>query len=120
MNPSILSLFATELQGFIMNSFAQDPTKMIAGIEKPILVLQGQRDIQVTAEDARRLGEANPGAKIVVLPDTNHVLKFVGSEDRAANLATYSNPSLPLAPGIVEIISDFIMPPRDPASPCPG
>ena len=41
-------------------------------------------------------------------PDVNHVLKSVGSDDRAANIATYSNASLPLGSGVVSAISDFL------------
>jgi hypothetical protein len=37
----------------------------------------------------------------------NHVLKEAPA-DRAANIATYSNPDLPLAPRRVDVIEDFI------------
>jgi hypothetical protein len=42
-----------------------------------------------------------------VLENANHVLK-VAPADRAANAATYSDPSLPLAPGIVDAIAGFV------------
>jgi hypothetical protein len=32
----------------------------------------------------------------------------VNSDDRRANFATYSDASLPLAPGVVSAISDFL------------
>jgi hypothetical protein len=37
----------------------------------------------------------------------NHVLKTAPAE-RAANFATYADPALPLAPGLVEAIADFV------------
>jgi uncharacterized protein len=37
----------------------------------------------------------------------NHVLKIAPAE-RAANFATYSNPALPLAPGLVDAIAGFV------------
>lgn len=40
---------------------------------------------------------------------TDHILKQVSSDDRGANVATYSDPSLPLAPAVVPAIADFIL-----------
>ena len=58
--------------------------------------------------DARALKLADPSAALRLLPDVNHVLKSVTSDDRQANIATYGNSSLPLAPGVVEAIVDFV------------
>jgi uncharacterized protein len=44
-----------------------------------------------------------------LLPDVNHVLKSVASDDVRANFATYGNSSLPLAPGVVQSISEFLV-----------
>jgi fermentation-respiration switch protein FrsA (DUF1100 family) len=88
--------------------FSYDPARLIAGFSKPVLILQGERDIQVDVPDARRLAESAREAGLVLLPDTNHVLKAVISADRRANLATYFDPSPPLAPGVVDAIADFV------------
>jgi len=40
----------------------------------------------------------------------NHVLKDVASDDRAANIATYSNPSLPIDSTIADAIASFVKP----------
>jgi len=61
--------------------------------------------MQVGVADAERLKQAAPGAKLVLLADTNHVLKTVTSDDRRANAATYADPSLPLAPGVVRFVT---------------
>ena len=37
-----------------------------------------------------------------------HVLKTVASDDRAANMATYADPSLPIAPAVVDAIAAFV------------
>ena len=58
------------------------------------MIVQGERDIQVSTTDAKDLAEAQPKAKLVLIPAMNHVLKDVGSDDRAANIATYADPSL--------------------------
>ena len=106
--PALQGLFRPQVQGFLISDLSYDPGKLIAEVRKPVLVLQGQRDIQVGEVDARRLKQMDPAAELVLLPGVNHVLKFVPADDRPANVATYTDPSLPLAPGVVDAIADFL------------
>ncbi|MGC2631502.1 MAG: alpha/beta fold hydrolase [Rhodomicrobium sp.] len=108
MHPALLELFRPEIQGFLISMLATDPGRLAANFHKPILIMQGERDIQVSLLDAQALKQAAPYAKLVLLPDTNHVLKTVTSPDRAANLVAYQKANLPLAPGIVDGIAEFI------------
>lgn len=101
-------LFSPAVQGFLISAFALDPAKLIGEVSKPVLILQGERDVQVSVADAERLKRAKPNASLALLPDTNHVLKQVASGDRGANLATYADPSLPIAPGVVDAIARFV------------
>jgi len=70
--------------------------------------LQGQQDIQTGVVDAELLQRANPSAKLVLVPKANHVLKSVASDDRAGNIATYANPNLPLADGVIDALAEFV------------
>jgi pimeloyl-ACP methyl ester carboxylesterase len=108
MNPVLMPLFAPQVQGFLINVFSYDPAKLISTVTKPVLIMQGERDLQASVGDARRLEQADPSAKLVLLPDTNHVLKTVTTDDRQVNAATYANPRLPLAPGVVDAVASFI------------
>ncbi len=108
MHPALMPLFAPQVQGFLIDVFSYDPAKLIAAVSKPVLIVQGKRDMQFSVADAERLKQAAPKAELVLLPDTNHVLKAVTSDDRRANAATYADPSLPLAPGVVDAIADFV------------
>jgi hypothetical protein len=113
ISPVLLPLFHPAVQGFLISQFAIDPAKLAAKCSKPVLILQGERDIQVGRRDAQLLRGAQPKVKLILLPATNHVLKEIASDDRRANIATYSDPGLPLAPGVVSAIADFIKaPPR--------
>lgn len=114
MHPALQGLFGAKVQGFLISAFSYDPARLLADYRKPVLVLQGQRDLQVSEADARRLGQAAPAASLVLLPDVNHVLKTVASKDARANLATYANPDLALAPGVAATVADFIL--RKPAA----
>ena len=109
MNPALAPLFRPQVQGFLIDTFARDPAKLIAGLAKPVLILQGKRDIQVSVADAERLKQAAPKAELALIADTNHVLKTVTTDDRRANAMAYADPSLPLAPGVVDAIVRFVM-----------
>ncbi len=110
LHPALHPLFNEAVQGFLVSAFALDPARLIAAYSKPVLVLQGERDLQVGVQDARLLAQANPAAQLVLLPDTNHVLKAVLTDDPAANMATYANPGQPLAPGVVDAIVRVVAP----------
>jgi uncharacterized protein len=109
--PAFLPLLRPAVQDFLIATFALDPVALIANCHIPVLIVQGRRDIQVGVADAERLAHADPAARLVLLPDTNHVLKVVTSDDRDANTATYMTAGLPLAPGVIDAISSFIAPP---------
>jgi uncharacterized protein len=104
----LLHLFNPRVQGFLISVFSYDPAQLLSDYRKPVLIVQGLRDIQVREADAQLLKKADPAATLVLLPDVNHVLKAVTSDDVHANVATYGNSSLPLAPGVVEVIADFL------------
>jgi pimeloyl-ACP methyl ester carboxylesterase len=106
--PEIFATFPPAAQGFLIDLLSYDPPKILASYKGPVLILQGERDIQISVDGAKLLNAADANAKLVLLPDVNHVLKAVDSDDRMANLKTYFDPKLPLAPGVVETIADFI------------
>jgi pimeloyl-ACP methyl ester carboxylesterase len=108
MNPALSPLFRPEVQRFLISAFSYDPARLLAGYQKPVLILQGQRDLQVHETDARILKAASSHATLRILPDVNHVLKSVTCNDVTRNIATYADANLPLAPSVVWAIRDFL------------
>jgi pimeloyl-ACP methyl ester carboxylesterase len=108
MHPALQQLFAPQVQPFLIDLMAADPTKLAANATVPMLIVQGGRDLQVSKADAEALGRAQPNAKLVEIPTMNHVLKDVGSDDKAANVAAYADPSLPIDPTLVETVAAFV------------
>lgn len=106
----LLPLFNAAVQPFLMDLLAQDPARLAASLQVPLLIVQGDKDLQVSVEDAKLLAAAQPAGKLAVLPGVNHVLKSVASDDRAANLGAYADPSLPIAASVVEAIAGFVQP----------
>jgi pimeloyl-ACP methyl ester carboxylesterase len=106
--PVLAPLFRPSVQPYMIAELALDPAAMLAATKLPVLILQGDTDLQVSVEDAKSLAAANPGAKLVILPGVNHVLKQAPA-DRAGNLATYTDPNLPLALGVTDAVASFIL-----------
>ncbi|ASJ90954.1 alpha/beta hydrolase [Porphyrobacter sp. CACIAM 03H1] len=104
----LLPLFGPAVQDYLISAFALDPSELAKRADLPMLIVQGGKDLQVPAEDARRLAAANPSAVLEILPDANHVLKDVAGSSPADNLVTYGNPDLPLAEAVVPTIAGFI------------
>ncbi len=104
------ALFAPQVQPYLIDLMAKDPAKLAASVSTPLLIVQGGRDLQVSKTDANTLAAAQPRAKLVVIEPMNHVLKDVPSDDRAANLATYGDPSLPVDRTLVDTIAGFVKP----------
>lgn len=101
-------LFRPSVQPYMMSWLPLDPARLIAAYDGPVLIGQGTTDIQITMTDAEALKAAKPEADLVTFEGVNHVLK-ASPQDRAANIATYGNPDLPIAEGVSEAVADFIV-----------
>jgi pimeloyl-ACP methyl ester carboxylesterase len=105
--PALAGLFRPSVQPYLISEIELDPPAELAKVKAPVLILQGERDIQVTVADAEALKVGRPDATLVLLPGVNHVLK-AAPLDRAANIATYADPSTPLGPGVLAPIVAFV------------
>lgn len=102
-------LFNAAVQPYLRDLLSYDPAKLAKAFKGPLMIVHGARDLQVSMADARALQAARPDARLHIAADANHVLKAAPG-DRAANLASYADPSLPLAPGIADAVAAFILP----------
>ncbi|MHB2267194.1 alpha/beta hydrolase [Aliihoeflea sp. PC F10.4] len=108
MNPALGGLFSPAIQPFLIDAFGRDPASLIGNVHVPLKIVQGGRDMQIGEDDAARLAAAYPSAEFLIIPEMNHVLKVAPAGDRAGNIATYVDPDLPLATGVVEAIAEFV------------
>jgi fermentation-respiration switch protein FrsA (DUF1100 family) len=108
VNPMLFSLFRPSVQPYMISWFSYDPQIEIGKLSIPVLIVQGTNDIQVSVEDAKRLSAASRKGKLVLIDKMNHVFKIVEG-DRAANIKTYNDPTLPIAPELAKSITDFII-----------
>ncbi len=103
----IFPLFRPSVQPYMISWFKYDPRKEIAKIDKPVLIVQGTTDIQISVLDAERLSEANEKAEKHIVKGMNHILKEAEA-DRLKNMLTYVDPNLPLHTGLLNIIVAFV------------
>lgn len=103
----LFSLFRPSVQPYIISWFKYNPQLEIAKLKKPVLIIQGTTDIQVTVEDAKRLKDANPDAKMVIIEGMNHIFKNAEA-DRMKNFQIYNQPELPLNVELVDTIVGFL------------
>lgn len=68
-------LFVPVNQTFMRSLAAFDAPATIRAVRQPVLIVQGETDLQATVADAERVYAARPDARLVLIPGTNHVLK---------------------------------------------
>ncbi len=102
------ALFNLSARRFLQTENTLDPSAEARKLRVPLLVMQGTTDIQISVQDAEALRAAQPKAEVHILPEANHLFVHVATRDRAAQLLTYSDPSLPLVPDLVPILAAFV------------
>ncbi len=106
VDPLLAGMFAPQNQPFFKSWIQEDPQEAIKNVTIPTLIINGDADLQVTPEDAKALKTALPAAVLKIIPNMNHVLKEVQSQEE--NQKAYINPNVPLSSQLVAHILDFI------------
>ena len=107
VDPMLNSLFRPSIQPYLISWFKYDPQTEIKKLTVPILILQGNKDLQVTLKDAELLSQANKNAELLIVDNMNHVMKTI-TGDNQANMESYNNESLPLSEIMTNKIISFI------------
>lgn len=102
-------LFRPSVQPFLISWMKYNPAGELQRLSIPVLIVQGTRDMQVGVADAKHLAQADPGARLALIPKMNHVLKAVGP-GRSDNFKAYTDPNLPLDHTLVVRLTRFISP----------
>lgn len=101
------SLFRPSVQPYLISEFKYDPAVEIKKLNIPVLIIQGNTDLQVTVDDAKMLYTSKPDATLKIIDGMNHVLKDAPS-DQDKNIATYGNPKLPLSADFKDGLINFM------------
>lgn len=108
MPAELAALFRKSVQPFLISEMRYNPADEARMLRVPLLIVQGTTDIQVETTDAARLFMAQRMARMVMIDDMNHVLKICPTTNPQQQMATYMNPSLPIAAKLVRAVVDFM------------
>ena len=100
--------------GLLRSQMEQDPTALIAGLDLPILIVQGEKDLQVLPLDGQLLAAAAPSATLVTPPDLTH--SFVDVSGPALE-GLVPAPDAVISDALVGAIGDFLGAVLDDAQP---
>lgn len=104
----LAALYRQSVQPYLISWFAYNPAVEIAKLNIPVLILQGDKDIQMGTEEAEKLHAAQPSAAMHIIKDMNHVLKHCDTMQQMAQLATYRDADLPIKPELVSTMVEFV------------
>ncbi len=107
VDPLLNSLFRPSIQPYLISWFKYDPQTEIKKLTVPILIIQGNKDLQVNVSDAESLSKSNKNAQLVIVDKMNHVLKIIDGDNKA-NFESYNNETLPISEDLTNKIVSFI------------
>lgn len=105
-NQMLASIFRESVQPYMISWINYNPQEEIKKLNIPILIINGNKDIQVSENEAQLLHSANPKSTLKIIDKMNHIFKEINAEDE--NLKSYSNPNLPVMPQLIESVNNFI------------
>ena len=106
-NQMLASLFRASVQPYMISWIKYNPQTEMKQLHIPTLIINGNKDIQVSVNDAQLLHQAKSDALLKIIPNMNHIFKEIKGDD-TENKASYTNPDLPVIPELPSVITTFI------------
>lgn len=103
----LYSVFAPQLQDYMISVMAYDPQQEIAKLHIPVLCIQGNTDLQITVEGQQDLAAEAKYGTFVEIDSMNHVLKKVARAP-ATNIASYRDSLMPIHERLTPVIDSFL------------
>jgi fermentation-respiration switch protein FrsA (DUF1100 family) len=112
--PALAALFRPSVQPYLISWLRFKPAEELGRLRVPTLIVQGTTDMQVKVADAEALKAGQPAARLLLVEGMNHVLKRETSTDMATQMKSYSDPSLPVVPELLNAIEALVRATRRP------
>ncbi|GAA4276519.1 alpha/beta hydrolase [Aquimarina mytili] len=107
-DPALESIFRYDLQSFMRSWMRYTPTEEISTLEIPILIIHGDKDIQVELSQAEKLKESVPQAEYLIVQNMNHILKEIKGNSRLENHKSYNESWRKIMPEVLNGIANFV------------
>lgn len=105
------ALFRSSVQPYMISWYTYNPQEIIKKLKVPVLILQGDKDMQVSVKDAELLKRSQPSADYHLIGNMNHLMKTCDTMDQQKQMATYTDPALPLHKDVLILIEKFVSKP---------
>jgi uncharacterized protein len=106
VNPALTQLMRPSVQPYLITWFKYNPNAIIKNLNKPCLIINGTKDLQVETANAQMLKKAQPKAQLLIIKNMNHVLKTIEG-DTEENYKSYADESLPINQELIDALSVF-------------
>ena len=107
-SPELSSIFRPSLQSFMFSWMKYNPQTEIAKLDIPILIINGDKDIQVQVSEAEKLKDAHSKAQLVIIKNMNHIFKEIKG-DLDENQKSYNDKGIPVISKLIKTINSFIL-----------
>ncbi|WP_109300554.1 alpha/beta hydrolase [Aquimarina sp. AU474] len=107
-DPALESIFRYNLQPFMRSWVKYNPIEEISLLEIPILVIHGDKDIQVELSQAEKFKEAIPNVEYLIVENMNHILKEIKGNSRLENHKSYNEAWRKIMPKVLTGIVNFV------------
>ena len=106
-NQMLATLFRASVQPYMISWIKYNPQTEIKKLHIPTLLINGDKDIQVSVNDAQLLYQAKSDAQLKIISNMNHIFKEIKGDD-TENKASYTNPDLPISKELPSVLTAFI------------
>ena len=76
------ALFRSSVQPYMISWYTYNPQEIIKKLKVPVLILQGDKDMQVSVKDAELLKRSQPSADYHLIGNMNHLMKTCDTMDQ--------------------------------------
>lgn len=105
--PALAGMFRKSVQPYMISWIKLNPQTEIAKLQIPVLIVNGDKDLQVQITDAQLLHSAQPKAQFEIIANMNHIFKSIDG-DTAQNMASYNNATMPISAIFLEKVNSFL------------
>lgn len=107
--PLLQPVFPTAVQPYLSSWMRYDPRRSIRRVTQPLLILNGDNDIQIPTDNAEALAAAQPAARKIIVKGMTHLLKTSDITDpQQQKIAHYTDSSLPISEELAAHLTAFV------------
>ena len=106
IHPFLISAFAKAMHSFWLSWMLLYPLEEIKKRSMPVLIMNGDKDLQVAIENVEAIHAARLKAELVLIKNMHHVLKDIQKDQD--KLSSYDKGTFQISEKLIETIVSFV------------